>query len=191
MGGRTNGRIDHPAFRSLDYEAEAIARSDHRDRARTNEIAGPAIVGRDFHRPFEHLHRSAVPCDGNRERGPLDHGGEILGLHAEMRIGLLADVEQRAAPVLDDLDDRALLAARRDPYLRIAADGHEFASAHQHRVPVRSGRHYGPGRHLHAAPGRDAGCTAADGHLALRFADDPRAALRQSTGATEQGRESG
>ena len=46
--------------------------------------------------------------------------------------------------------DRALLAARRDPYLRIAADGHEFASAHQHRVPVRSGRHYGPGRHLHA-----------------------------------------
>jgi hypothetical protein len=103
-----------------------------------------------------------------------------------MRIGLLADIEQRAAVILDHLDDRTALCRAGNADLRILPQGDEFAAAHHHRRRARAGAQRCPGIKRLPGPRRALTARVDDDHAAFRFGNGPRPILRQYRDGTEQ-----
>jgi hypothetical protein len=105
-------------------------------------------------------------------------------------VGVLlpADVEQRAAVILQDLNDPAILCCRRhrDPQLGVLAHRHEFAPPHQHRRRPRL-RAHGGARAERGPGGGVALPLRIDNHDdALGFADRPAGSLRPHGRTAEQ-----
>ena len=90
-----------------------------------------------------------------------------------MRIGLLADIENRAAPVLYDLDYRTLLGRLWHLEACVGPDGHEFTFAHDNGRAVCPGFDRTAGRNLRAATRRPFTALVANGHATVGFADRP------------------
>jgi hypothetical protein len=162
-------RINHPAHIALDHQAHCISRSHHRDCARNHQFARAAVAGRCLNRAFGNLQARAVLPDSNDESRAFHHSGQIRRFHPEMRIGLLADVEQRTAIILDHFDDRTALRSARNADLRILPQGHEFAAAHQHRRRACAGTQRCPG--IERLPDTRRALTARvdDDHATFRF----------------------
>jgi len=84
-------------------------------------------------------HRGALGVRGNGEGRPFDQSDQIGRLHSEMRSRLLLDPEGGPAPILEHLDDTALLGGRRKPKPGAGGDDHIFLTAHQDRASVGAG----------------------------------------------------
>ena len=110
-----------------------------------------------------------------------------------MRVGLLADIEQRAAIILDDLDEPALFLLRGEgnSQLRVLAQRHEFAAAHQHCGRARLGPHRRPRRKRRAHLGGALALGVDDKNDSLGLAHTPPAALGKCRRTAEQQQDKG
>ncbi len=102
-----------------------------------------------------------------------------------MGIGLFADIENRAAPVLHDLDHRSLFRRLRHFYAAVGPDGNKFAFAHDDGRAIRPGLNRTASSDLRPAARRSLTILVADCHASIRFADCP-CNLCVDTGAGEQ-----
>ncbi len=184
-------RFDHAGPAALlDRHAHAVARRDHRHRARRHQIVRPAVQRRDVHRAFQHLHRRARAGYADGEGRPLNDRGQIRRLHLEMRGHLLLDHEDDVTQLLDHAGDARGLRLRRQPQARPGGDHHEFGAAHQNGAPAAPGGHDIACAHCTAARRHRRHAATRDRDRAGRLADRPAGRTSQGlrgTGSRQNG----
>jgi len=118
-------------------------------------------------------HLGAAAVDDDAEFGALHDRREIGGPDAEMRRCLTFDLEQRAAEILQHLDDAAAAARRRNAELGARRDDDIFPAAHQHGAAAGAGEDEVPGPERGAAASRLEAARLAELHRSGGLADGP------------------
>jgi hypothetical protein len=103
-----------------------------------------------------------------------------------MRSGLLLDPEGRPAPILEHLDDSALIGRGRKPDPAARGDDDIFLSADQHGPPIRPGGDDGAGLKRRASGGGRASAALLDLHRSRGFGHPPGRYLGECGMAPEE-----
>ena len=179
-------RVHDPLALALDHHPQRIARRNHGHRARADQFAHAAVIGRCLDSAFGHLEGDSIAANRDDEGRALDHRRKIGRLDPEMGVRLLADVEQRATVVLDDLDEPAFARHFGNAQLRVLAQRHKLAPAHQHRRRACRSADRRPRQKFSARLRATLSTRVDHGDGALGFADGPDRALGKCRRGAEQ-----
>jgi hypothetical protein len=111
-----------------------------RGHAGFQEAPCSALAGLHLDAALDHAHGGACSLHGDDEFGAFHKGGEIRRPNAEVRRGLLFDLEERAPEIFDHLDDARCAFRFWKTKLRPRRDDDELAATHQDRPAVRAGQ---------------------------------------------------
>jgi hypothetical protein len=187
-GGGDGDRFGIRSIGRTHADLAGRASVDDGDHAGENHLRGAAERARDLDSAFGDGDRRTLLGHVDGEHRALDEGDGVRSADCEMRGRLALDAEQRAAVILDHLDEAGRLGGGREAQPRAGGDDDIFLAPHQHGAAAGTGSDDVARREQSATDRGEDQARMTDSHWPRRFGHPPGWRVGRRGRAAPQGK---